>query len=233
MGTHRLSKANRLFWLGRYVERVLTTTHYIQDVYDRALDGTEFDYRDFCERLDIPCDYTSTWDFVVRYLTDADNPYSIAASMDFAFDNGVVLRETISSEALSYVQMAKNTMDAICASCASGDGDNAAPMLGMQSVIDYLLAFKGTIDEGLADYDSRMIIKVGFSIERIDLILRLGYQTERLDAEFARLDSRLQRSHIQRDGQRLRLIYSLMPNAQSPTNRELLISCIEHLIPDE
>lgn len=230
MGTYRLSKANRLYWLGRYVERVLTTTHYIEGVYDRAIDGIDFDYQGFCQRLEIPCNYTSTWDFVMSYLSDASNPFSIASSMNFAFDNGIVLRETISSEALSYLQMSKNIMDSVSASCLSDDESDAAPMFDMQSVVDYLFAFKGTIDEGLADHDSRMIIKLGFSVERIDLMLRLGWQADRLDAEFTRLSSRLQRTPIARDGERVRLLMTLMPNAGDPANRRILIDCVEHLV---
>lgn len=223
MGTQRLSKTNRLFWLGRYVERVLASIGYMERVYDEALDGVQFGYEDFCRRLAIPCSYESTWDFIMHFFADGDCPCSIASSMGFAFDNGVMLRETISSEALSYLQMSKNTMDNIAI--------NAAPMLDMQTVCDYLLAFKGCVDESVI-MDGRMIIKVGFSAERLDLMLRLDYQMSNLEAEFDRLASRLQRSSINRDGHRLLLLYTLLPGAKDPENRALMLECLEGLFPD-
>ena len=39
MDTVTLSKQNRLFWLGRYAERVYTTTQYMMKQYDRLIDG--------------------------------------------------------------------------------------------------------------------------------------------------------------------------------------------------
>jgi uncharacterized alpha-E superfamily protein len=223
MGTQRLSKTNRLFWLGRYVERVLDSIGYMDGVYDEALDGIEFDYEDFCNRLEVPCNYTSTWDFLVHFFSDTNVPYSIASSMGYAFDNGVVLRGTISSQSLSYLQMSKNIMDGLAI--------NSAPMLDMQTIVDYLLAFKGCVDESVIG-DGRMIVKVGFSVERLDLMLRLDYDLENLQREFDRLASRLQRSRINRDGHRLLLLYTLLPSASDPENRKLMVECLENLFPD-
>lgn len=32
-------KANRLYWLGRYTERVYTSLHFLRRCYDRMIDG--------------------------------------------------------------------------------------------------------------------------------------------------------------------------------------------------
>ena len=51
MGTQILSKTNRLFWLGRYVERTLIEVNLMQRAYDDSIDGEVMDYRGLCERL--------------------------------------------------------------------------------------------------------------------------------------------------------------------------------------
>ncbi|MDR0943935.1 MAG: succinylglutamate desuccinylase/aspartoacylase family protein [Ruminococcus sp.] len=47
------NKANRLFWLGRYNERVLTTLKYILNLYDKSIDS-EIDIDGYCRKLNIP-----------------------------------------------------------------------------------------------------------------------------------------------------------------------------------
>ena len=48
----------------------------------------------------------------VPYLFDEENPDSVILSMKRAYDNGVVLREELSSNVLSYIQLALNTLEA-------------------------------------------------------------------------------------------------------------------------
>ena len=45
MGIISIEKADRLFWLGRYAERVLTTLVAFFDFYDEMIDGDEKAYR--------------------------------------------------------------------------------------------------------------------------------------------------------------------------------------------
>ena len=54
MGTITLSKQNRLFWLGRYSERVYTTVQYMLDLYDKLIENDKIDYAGFCQKLGIP-----------------------------------------------------------------------------------------------------------------------------------------------------------------------------------
>ena len=44
MGTIGLSRTNRLFWLGRYLERVYTTLKATRGMFDAETDGAEADY---------------------------------------------------------------------------------------------------------------------------------------------------------------------------------------------
>ena len=49
-------QADRLYWLGRYVERVFSTLQLFNRSIDRMLDQNDDDYIEFCERLAIPSD---------------------------------------------------------------------------------------------------------------------------------------------------------------------------------
>ena len=46
-------QADRLFWLGRYVERVYSTLRVFNRAIDRMLDHDESSYIEFCRRLSI------------------------------------------------------------------------------------------------------------------------------------------------------------------------------------
>lgn len=70
-------QADRLYWLGRYVERVFSTVRIFNQSLDRMIDQDGEDYVAFCKRLSIPSDiYRDAADFEVKYLFDATNPDS-------------------------------------------------------------------------------------------------------------------------------------------------------------
>ncbi len=223
MGAQRLSKENRLYWLGRYSERALITIEHVSRAWDTSLDGGQVDYADWCRRMEIPCDYESAAEFLESYLFDDENPNSVPSSVNRAFDNAVMLREIITSQTLSYLQLAKNTIDAANAS--------DAPMLDLQQVRDYLMAFKGCADENIVDEATRMTLKCGSTIERIDLMVRLDWKTDRLQQECDRLASRLRRTHLPRDGRRLQLLGDVAGCTNVEENRRVLLDCVEQLLP--
>ena len=226
MGAQRLSKENRLYWMGRYAERNFMTIDFMGDAYDESLDGEPFDYVDWCERMQIPCVYQDVREFLYSYLFDSENPNSALSSLNKSFDNAVMLRNVITSPALAYLQMAKNVMD--------NAEYSSAPMLDLQLVSDYLMAFKGCVDERVRDESDRNTIKCGFTVERIDMLLRLGYRTDtdELEKEFERLSSRLRRTRFARDGRRLQLMGDLVSSPDYGQNKEILLDCVEHLFPD-
>lgn len=77
MDSLSVSKLNRLYWLGRYYERLATTLGYLWDWYDVMIDG-EIDYPDFCRKLSIDCCYKDDKDFMHNYVFDKNNPDSFA-----------------------------------------------------------------------------------------------------------------------------------------------------------
>ncbi|MGN0983789.1 MAG: alpha-E domain-containing protein [Gemmiger sp.] len=222
MGAITLSKANRLFWLGRYLERVYTTITATRSLFDAYTDGVEGDFHGYCRALGIPDDYRDTADFIQRYYFDAANPHSIAASLDFAYDNAIVLRETISTDTLAYVQMADSAME-----LASG---SAGPGVELQWVLDDIMAFRGSCEEQVDDETSRNIIKTGSSLERVDLYLRLNYDDALCEKEFHRLFNRLYKAKLDPDRPRLNLLVdAMLDNTQPVPPRSVLVTALEGL----
>ena len=101
MGIISLNKASRLYWLGRYTERVYTGLKKAKPIYEAAVDGREADYAAYCRGLGIPGGYADTADFCKRYFFDRNNPNSLASSLVYAYDNAVVLRDTLTTDTLS------------------------------------------------------------------------------------------------------------------------------------
>ncbi len=188
MGIISIEKVDHLYWLGRYTERVYTTLRMFFHIYDRMIEQPEGIYTEYCEKLNIPDIYTSNRQFVKSYLFEADNPDSVLSNMNRAYDNAVVLRDELSSTVLSYVQLALDTFE----SCKK----TTAPLLELQQVIDYLLAFWGAADDYVEQEDCRNILKCGKYIERLDLCIRLEYHTKDLEKEYRKLCNRLEKTNL-------------------------------------
>ncbi len=188
MGSVTLSMQNRLFWLGRYSERVYMTVQYMMEQYDLVVDGKEIDFADYCTRMGIPNDYTDSEDFCRRYLFDKSSPYSVISAAEQMIGNGMVLRETISTDTLAYLQMACNALDL----AAQSDG----PEIQLQWVLDDIMAFRGSMDDSVEAEGARNIAKSGGLVERISIMLRLDRRLERLDMELQKLVNRLYKTDL-------------------------------------
>lgn len=186
MGFISLEQADRLFWLGRYSERVYTTIKVYFKGFDAMIDENTDSYASYCQMIDIPNIYTDKEDFMRRYPFDDQNPDSIVSTLNRVYDNAIVLRESIGSEALSYIQLA---IYAINKAAASG-----APLIEMQKVNDNILAFWGISDDQIDSEQIRNIIKAGKRIERVDLYARLGVDRNELIREVYRMIPRVERS---------------------------------------
>ncbi|MCC8121024.1 MAG: alpha-E domain-containing protein [Oscillospiraceae bacterium] len=220
MGTFSLSQQNRLFWLGRYSERVRTTVQFMLEQYDRQLDGTGMDYPRFCKDMGIPCIYDSVEDFCRRYLFDADDPSSIRSSVEAMLGNGMVLRETISTPTLAYLQMAHSAMEMAAHS--------ESPSVELQWVIDDIMAFRGSISDTVESEQSRNIVKSGGIVERVSLMLRLSFHLEQLEAGLRKLLNRLYKTDLPVDRQALDVV-SRQAMEGGQTERLDLLRAVESL----
>lgn len=204
MGIISVEQADRLYWLGRYTERVYTTLRIFYRSFDTMIDEITDSYRDFCDMVDIPDIYGDKDTFLKRYPFDAENPDSIISNLNRAYDNAIVLRESIGSETLSYIQLALYEMNKA--------GCSKAPLIELQYALDDLMAFWGTADDGIDTEQIRNIIKAGKRIERVDLYARLGMKREALVREVHRMIPRVERSGLEYDPERLVSLKALVEN---------------------
>ena len=201
MGIISVEQADRLYWLGRYTERVYTTLRMFCQSFDTMIDEIGDSYSAFCKKIDIPDIYGDKDTFLKVYPFDQENPDSIISNLDRAYDNAVVLRESIGSEALSYVQLAVYEMNKASIS--------KAPLIELQHVIDDLLAFWGIADDQIDSEQIRNIIKAGKRIERIDLYASLGVAGQELMREVHRMIPRVERSGLEYKADQLKLLKQL------------------------
>ena len=187
-----ITKTNRLFWLGRYYERVSLTLRFIMERYDEMIDTDMFDYHQYCYDLGIPDNYLDSDDFFEKYIFDVDNDFSIRNSAEQMLGNGMVLRETIGSPTLAYLQMAVYSLDELSM--------NKYPLgLGLQQVIDNIMAFRGSYDDFIEDDSVRNTIKCGASIELMSFCLRTRFLEEALPTELHKFLKRLPRCNLPTD----------------------------------
>ena len=221
------TKANRLYWLGRYVERAYTTLHLLRRYYDGMIDGDPSQYEDFYKRLDIYNDDTDPQTFHLDQLYGENNACSLITCVERANDNGIVLREEIKSESLSYVQMSLCTVK----ECAARKENN---IIALQPVTDYLLAFFGSIDERVFDDRVRRIIKVGKLVELMDLHIRFDYPFKRVAEEFGSLQKCVEQDDHTCDPVIMQRLMELMKeemyNVRSLNYKNVLLNYLNHLV---
>lgn len=188
MGIISVENTDRLYWLGRYSERVYTTIRLFAVSFDDMIDNYIDSYADFCKSLDIPNIYTSKENFIERYCFDEKDPNSIYSNLMRAYDNCVTLREELGSETVSYIQLAVYEMQRARIS--------TAPLIELQKVVDNILAFWGIVDDCIDSQNVRNIIKIGKRIERLDLYGRLHMPREEMLREVHRLSGRITQTQL-------------------------------------
>jgi uncharacterized alpha-E superfamily protein len=179
MGIISVEHSSNLYWLGRYAERVYTTLYTFFNCYDITLDKDKNSYRDFLEKLDIEDKYGDYQSFVEGYLYDEAEYFSVSSAFRYAYDNALVIRNVIGSEALAYIQLAVDAFH-------SSRGEKNLH-LALMPAMDYLLAFWGSIDDKLANAEARNIIKCGKLVERLDLYFRFSYDHRLINSEYEKL----------------------------------------------
>ncbi len=224
MGIISLEQTNRLYWLGRYSERVYTTIRLYSKCYDDMIDDIGDNFADFCTQLEIPNIYKDKEDFNARYAFDENDENSILSNLMRAYDNAIVLREEIGSETLSYIQLAIYAINKAKIS--------RAPLLELQNVEDNILAFWGIADDFIDSETTRNIIKTGKRIERIDLYARLKIGQRELRRELHRMETRLIKSGMSYEKERLERLRGLIeePAAGDALGWRAIVEEVENLV---
>jgi hypothetical protein len=174
-----IDKASQLYWLGRYTERVYTSLHLLRKHYDLMIDTDQEDYKIFCSQMGIQNGYTSADDFMEKYLYDDANSESIVNMLERAKDNAILLRKEITSETLSFIELAIAHMNR-CKAEKRGIND-------LQPLTDLMLAFWGSIDERIFATYIRNILKFGKYLECTDLHIRFHYPFPRVKEIYDRM----------------------------------------------
>lgn len=205
-----LSRENseRLFWLGRYSERVYTGLRSFAEKFDSMTDSAA---------------YESKSDFAKNFCFDEKNPSSIRSSLLKAYDNAIVLRDEIGTETFSYVQLALYEM--------SKAEKSKAPMLNLQKVIDNIAAFWGMADDIIEDEQVRGLIKLGKRIERVDLYARMkinGSDIKDIKREICRLIYRLTKTGIRYNAENFEKLKTLADGNE--INASEIMTAVENLI---
>lgn len=167
------AKANRLFWLGRYTERVYLSLHLLRRYCDKMIDGQPGEYEEYYRKLSGGNPYTDPEQFRRGYMYDESNPCSLLSGLTAAHDNAIVLREEIMSETLSYIQLAL-----CCLQRAKEQQEDN--ITDLQPITDYLLAFWGSIDERVFDRRVRTFLRIGRLVEYLDMHIRFDYPFYRI-----------------------------------------------------
>lgn len=162
------AKANRLYWLGRYEERVYLTLHLLRKCYDKMIDGEPEDYDTFWQKLDVMNTYKTPEDFRWGMMYDEENPCSVISAQLRAQDNAILLREDIMSETLSYIEMAI----ALMRKTKLQGSDN---IIKLQPITDWALAFWGSVPQRVLNNKVLVLLCLGREVENIDFLLRYNY----------------------------------------------------------
>jgi uncharacterized alpha-E superfamily protein len=178
MGIISVEHSSNLYWLGRYAERVYTTLDTFFDYHDATLDRDKNSYQEFLERLEIEDKYGNYEKFIDGFLYENDD-FTVNSAFRFAYDNALVTRNVIGSESLAYLELAANTF-------RSGRGSKNL-RLALMPVMDYLLAYWGSIDDQLATSEAGIIIRCGKIVERLDLYFRFFYDSKYINSEYEKL----------------------------------------------
>ena len=218
MGIKSIINTGRLYWLGRYSERVYTSLKLFASSYDTLIE--QDNYKSVCRFLEIPDIYTDKEDFISRYAFDPANPDSIYANLQRAYDNAIELRDEIGSETLSFIQMAIYEMNSAKMS--------SAPLLQFQKITDAILAFWGCVDDQIDDENTRNIIKIGKRVERLDLYARLRRDRVTLKREVNRLAGRIGRTDLIYREEDVQELKDLVSTQEPDCSRIIWVA--EHLV---
>lgn len=175
------AKASRLYWLGRYSERVCTVLHMLHKDYDEVLDNESTNvHKSFCTRLGIPCEEENARQFLKDFLYNREKEYSVINMLERVKDNAILLREELKSESLAYVEMAINYMKKA--------QEDESRLYDLQPVTDYLFAFFGAIEERVYNMEVLNLILIGKYVEKSDLYIRFDYTRNRIEEMLDRLE---------------------------------------------
>lgn len=178
--------SDSVYWLGRYAERAFMTLKSLERLYDKVIDRDPQHYRKYLDCFGLADTYEDYRDFFRSFIFDKGNSCSVAFSLERAYDNGIVLREEISTDALAHLQLAMDKL-------AESEGEESGLVVRLLPLEDIMYSFYGCLLDKVYNEEIRDIFLCGKSVERLEMLIRLKYRPERTYPEFERLCANLSR----------------------------------------
>ena len=175
------AKANSMYWLGRYTERIYLELHLLRRCFDQMIDGSPEDYNTYLTCIGNSFQYEDLAAERFGLVHDKNNPVSVISCIERANDNAVLLRDEIMSPTLGYIQMSLEYLRHASAQGKAPDVDE------LQRLTDWTLAFWGSVEERVYDEKVRTFLKIGKLVEHIDMNIRFSYKFYRIEEAFASL----------------------------------------------
>lgn len=175
------AKANSMYWLGRYTERIYLQLHLLRKCFDKMIDGKPEDYNGYLSSIGNTFTYADLEQERYALVHDKYNPVSILSCIERANDNALIIRDEITSPTLGYIQMSMETLRH-----AAADGEQPT-VDELQDLTDWMLAFWGSIEERVYDDRVKTLLKIGKLVEHIDMNIRFAYKFYRIEEAFASL----------------------------------------------
>jgi len=174
-------KANSLYWLGRYSERVYLELHLLRKCFDLMIDGNPNEYEKYYKAIGATTNYPDKETAKTGFVYDKRNPNSIISSIESVNDNAIILRDEITSQSLAYIQMSLEYV--------RRNADKDAPSVSdLQTLTDWILAFWGSIEERVYNERVLNLMLAGKLVEHIDMNIRFDYKFYRISEAFEKLD---------------------------------------------
>lgn len=180
------SKADYLYWLGRYTERVYTTLNFFVPYYDRMMDAGPDAFRPLAHALDLPENFDNLDEMVHNLLYNEQDPGSVISAVRAAFNNATILRPELGTRLMQYLELAMAHIED-AARHNENTSDRYSDLFDYRDISDDLLAFWGGIENSPADPAFKALLFLSKYVERIDLYTRFALSEDYLDAPLRKL----------------------------------------------
>lgn len=174
-----INKVENLQWLGRYLERAYELAVYLKKYYDDMLDDKS-NYQDFCNTLGIQNTFKDKDDFILKMVSDSNNTSSIIYCLNCAKSNSVILRNLLTTKAMSYVQMATCLVEK--------EFSKEINISKLQQLMDLIMGFWGALHD-FCGYGVSYEVLIGKYIERMDLYKRFGEDSDKIERCSQRIEN--------------------------------------------
>jgi uncharacterized alpha-E superfamily protein len=159
-----VNTAQRLYWLGRYVQRAETLLRELVSSYDYVIDRDTDDGRKLYAKLGIEIEYVNALDFLKQGIY-GNHGSSIESIITWARENAIETRHLLDERGFS-------TLNKIYNHIVAGRDGRISPT-SLEEMIDDFALILGIFSSELERPRAYHFIRLGQQIERFDLILRL------------------------------------------------------------